>query len=303
MSLLSGDLERFAQAEKQSALPEPLPSAIRRASTDSLGYGYAVRVMTALPSDSFHFNDPKLSKSVEALNAATFERLETPADKITHELLGQRFASVVEHRNAVREAYSSADGVSSICATLAAGTNTLNLGAQTVDTTVARARDTGSDLVSVVVTTEYLRPVVEVIAVALGVRQSGVAQLSVTDSVLSMGRGSAFTPRAGTAIVLNALRWGPQREVSAGPLLGIGIGGEGKVLSDFYVGGSFAVRDWFQVGVAWGQSRVPFRLKSSYRVGQKIGEVEDLTELLESDFRDAVYIVFNVLGLSLFEKL
>jgi hypothetical protein len=303
---LAGDLRALSEAIRKSDLPEALPSSVRGGPSDTgWGYGSVRRAMDAIPQAPFRFNDPDLMGRIAELRKTVGDSLtgtDTATARLTRELFVQRLEALAAQRDALRKAYAPHNGSWSACRKAQDGVNTLSLSVEARDTTLAKHRDTGASVISITAETEYSRPSLEVIPIGLAVRRGSVARASVVDSTLTLTSEQDVTPRIGTAVVLNAVRWGERREISLGPLLGVGVGAEGSVLSDFYVGAAFAIRDWFVVGAAWGQSLTPHRLKDPTRLGTRAEGLGDLSELVESGFRDAVYVVFSLKGLSLLER-
>lgn len=309
MKSLMDDLEEISRAIQQSDLPEPLQLSDRvLVSPDTVGRGFAhaVRALETRRAGPFQFHDPQLAERVKALTdtvSVEVRAMTNGRETLMLDLLSQRFTALVEQRNTIRNAYMASRPSWEGCRKLEAGTNTLTLSVQRADTAMARRRDVGDSILTIHATTQYARPYLEMVPLALGRRASDVASLSLRNGVLTLDRDVDYGFRVGTAAVLNLFHAGERKEISFGPLLGIGVGGEGAVLSDFYAGAAFGLEDWFRVGAAWGWSRVPNRMVRPELLGTAPPEnLGDFSELLEPGWRDGVYLIFSIRGLSFFER-
>lgn len=166
------------------------------------------------------------------------------------------------------------------------------------DTSEAKAREVGR-LMQVHVSPIYDRPVIELIPIAFGIYAKRVPQFSLRNNVIAREEGDEFRFRAGTMMVANMVPFHPDQSVSLGVGVGFGFFGEGKPLSDFLVGSLVSYRDLFRVGLGFGLSELPNSLKRPAAEGDPLpSNAGNITDVVETKKRGAIFMLFNMTGLS-----
>jgi hypothetical protein len=149
-------------------------------------------------------------------------------------------------------------------------------------------------------TTRYGRTPLELVPIAL-MHHSPDARAYVLENDTVRVRSETQTGfRLGGMLMMNALRFGREGEFALGPVLGFGVGGEGKLLSDYLGGVAVSFRDVLRVGFGAGYSTLQTRLVGGAQVGSaRPADAKDIDDLLEDQREPSTFLLFSISGLKL----
>ncbi|HLL47870.1 MAG TPA: hypothetical protein VK399_14255, partial [Longimicrobiaceae bacterium] len=148
--------------------------------------------------------------------------------------------------------------------------------------------------------TRFPRSTVELIPVGLMHHSPDAPEYAFESDTLRLRSESTTGFRFGGMFLVNALQFGREREFAFGPGLGFGIGGEGKVLSDYLGAVMLSFRDVARIGFGAGYSVLESRLVGSAQVGRpRPAAAKDLADILEDRREPSGFLIFSITGLKL----
>lgn len=301
---LYNDVSRAQSIARESDQPEEF-SEIEAAPSEGGGFSSAQAWIRALPSTSGRFNDPSLASEIREwtrIARDSFRNDTTDGGRLQTVLLDALNSSaetLLRVRDALRASYTGVPRSQRLCATVPNRPMFVTLGVHRRDTATAKARDAGK-LLRVKVNPIYERPVVELIPVAFSVYARRVPSFSLRDGLIERQEGDEFRFRGGFMMLANLKNFQADQSVTFGTGLGFGFFGEKKALSDFLFGFVISYRDLFRTGIGAGLAELPHTIKRPAQVGGPLPpDVGNIDEAVETKKQGALFIIFNMTGLSL----
>ena len=300
---LSDEVDTAKSAAEQSDIPEAFD---KRDGSDG-GFRAAVKRITGLPKDKFHFNDPKLKENFDEELKKAREWADTNTSrKILAAGLAASTTLLLTARDKLRTDYSaSGSEMTRLCKAVAAGRNTITLAiAKAGD---AGKRDTyakddkGTPPVQIVVDSRYQRKFATLDALTLGVFASDVPKFGIHDDTLRIDeREDPTNARPALLLNMNVWNFGPADMFGLG--FGPGVGFSGKnIVSDLFGGVTLSFRDILRFGAGVGRSSQPKSVKGAEvnkHIPENFGAIADAIENGSLNSK-AWYLLLTIPGLSL----
>jgi hypothetical protein len=309
LSRLALDINQVQQAGKASELPESRAAVIGGQEEQNRGLAYAQSSLRAQPSSKGRFNDATLAETVQQWHAEATRSASgangdggnpTAEASVLLDALEAHGRTLVRMRDELRTTYLTASATWTDCQTVGEFPSTFALNIKRKGSAAEAKRGTGDALAAIHVTPQQPRPAIEIVPVVLTTFTSNVPEFSVVNGAISETRTDAFSARAGTLLVANVARWGPDLSSNLGFGIGVGLLGEKKVVSD-YIPASLllSLRDIVRLGIGVGWSERPHRLRGPAVVGQPLpADAGNLADLIETERRLSWFAVFTLSGFS-----
>ena len=179
---------------------------------------------------------------------------------------------------------------------------TLHLKIKARDTTTTLVRELGDSVVTLNVNPFYDRATVVLAPVAYSIIASNVPSFSIVNGKITRGEDVSARFRAGGFLSITPWNIGSYDQVGIGLGLGFGISTSGstKFFSDFLFGGTISYRDDIRIGIGYGVAQLPSGLKAPFVEGQSLPtNSSSLDDIIENDYKGAIFILFNITGLNL----
>lgn len=300
LTTLTTEVDTARQFVKASDVPEQL-SEVENYSAATSGFRRAhKKLSTGFRTAPGHLGDPNLKKTLQtwADSAKKLAANDTALILLTEALRG--YGDRIASDFAALKASIEQDAIQETCGKVGTGPTTLALSIARKDTSAAKNRTVGDSLITIVARPPYDRPLVSVHPVGFATMSDDVPDFRVDENGILRGEpDDDVSGRIGVAVNVNLLNFGPSDEVGLGLALGVGAGGGDKVLSDVFIGPVVSAWDAVRVGLGYGFSAFPKRVKGG-TVDQPLNlEGQELDDLIESSFRGAFHIVFVLPGLTL----
>ena len=301
---LSGDIARADSAAIASDTPEPVDGS----TPGQAGFGYGQTAIAALSREKYQFNDPKLKDNFAELYKKAKDAATTPNDKILADALGGYADILIAERDKLSASFApDAKGSPRLCKAVAVGKNSIRLSiAKTVksgqrDTTGGEGKT--PQYFSVEVQSRFQRKIVSIDPLTLGVLTWNVPRFEIDADTLGAPLENPTLARPGIMLSLNPANWGLADDWGLGIGLGLGLGSS-DLVTDVLMGLTVSYRSIIRIGVGYGRSRQPDRVRG-LKVGQKLpanfGKLEDAVESKQFG-KDAIYFLVALPGLSLKSK-
>lgn len=229
----------------------------------------------------------------------------TPTTQVTLNALRVHGRNLLTARNALSDVYGQSPDVL-LCDEVGKGrATTLEVHVQARDTAKEelRKRQRAHDTVPLFrlrADTRFPRNPVELIPIGFMHYSAGAREYALENDTLRVHGENTTGFRVGGMLLVNAYQFGREREFTVGPGLGFGVGGEGKLLSDYLAALLLSFRDVLRIGVGAGYSVLESRLISGAQVGQpRPANAKDIGEILEDRREPSTFLIFSLAGLKL----
>jgi len=126
------------------------------------------------------------------------------------------------------------------------------------------------------ITTEYVRPVLEIVPLLYMVSKPNTKSFSIKDSAVIETQGDYFDFRIGSVLMMNFFTW-DSFALGIGVGSNLGIGTEWNVDLLAIVGLSY--RDWLRVGVGFSRAFIPSKLKNYTSENNSLPNYADETDM------------------------
>lgn len=301
LDTLAKELSSAKAIIKRSDNPESLTQLATPELMHGGGFRWAKDTLALLSTSPGHFNDDKLDVRLTAWNDTVKLAIGSDVEMgALVQALDAYSKKLLSERNQLRSTFKDATDQPVVCGEVGKGMTTFELQISKKDTALATKRTVGkTDLLHIEARTPYERSTIGIHPIAFAALASNVPEFAVSDGILLGPPHDAEAYRVGALINLNLANFGPDDALGVGFGLGIGTGGEKKVLSDFFLGAIVSLYDSVRFGAGFGRSAFPSSVEGGV-VGQAFNlNGKKLEDLVHTDLKSAFHIIFVLPGLKL----
>lgn len=303
---LAEDIKAVEKAVDRSEAPEPIPDVFANGTPPDptgapRGFGYVEWfISTSVPASPGRFGSTTLAADLDSVYAAAKRSAgANTANLLTAEALRAHALTLLSKTNALRTAYVNVQPTL-LCRRM--GT------AERVDLVVTAkprnpqrtAKREAGTLVTLHAHRRHARPWLEVIPIGLTVYSPGAPRYELVRDTIRERSEDTFAFRPGALALANPLVFGETSDWALGGGIGFGVGGEGKVLSDYLGAVMLSYRDRFRFGVGAGYATQNSHLTGGLRSGSsRPADAAKLDDVLEEQREASIFLLFDFTGLKL----
>lgn len=159
------------------------------------------------------------------------------------------------------------------------------------------SREIGDDIITIEISPNYKRPVLELVPVVLMHKAKGGKNFGIENGILTESNREEFNFSVGATLNLNLFNWGKYKEFSFGTGLGFAL--TENTLDNFFLNANFNYKKWVRFGVGYGFLRTPTGLKDNLKAGDSAANISNISDVITFQRQPALFFTIVIPGLTI----
>lgn len=159
------------------------------------------------------------------------------------------------------------------------------------------SRETGNNIITIELSPNYKRPVLELVPVVLMHKAKGRKNFGIENGILTESNSEEFNFSVGATLNLNLFHWGTYKEYSFATGLGFAL--TENTLDNFFLNANFSYKKWVRFGVGYGFLRTPTGLNNNLKAGDSAANISNISDVISFQRKSAVFFSIVIPGLTL----